>query len=107
MRIAAPILLIIPLAACFGDVHQAAGTGAVYTTSCSANMKAKSGSFQADCVPPACYKGYEDVADSHIVTALGADGIPVGTRQRTCLQDLSKASDLFPPQGPQPESSAP
>jgi len=101
MRNAVTALLILPLTACFGDVHQTAGTGAVYTTTCSANMTVQEGSFQAACVPPGCFKGYEDVAESHVVVALGPDGAPVGLRQRTCLQDLSVASDLFPPPGAQ------
>ena len=97
MRAAVLCLIITVAGGCMDDVHQTAGTGAIYTTSCSANMKVREGAFEASCTPSTCRKGYEDVADSHIVVALGADGTPVGLRQRTCLQDLSAASKLFPP----------
>jgi hypothetical protein len=93
-------LLLWSLAGCInGGVDQIAGVGATYSTRCSARMTPKGQEFTADCTPTPCTPPFQSVAVNHIVVAVVPNTEVLGFAERVCLQDLSKASQLFGPPG--------
>lgn len=90
-------LLLAALFGCIDHVSQVAGTGAVYTTRCAAEMTATGPEWEARCKPPACADHFESVAVGNVVVAIDPNGKVAGYAERTCLQDLSNASALFQP----------
>lgn len=91
------LLLAWTLAGCVDSVQQVAGTGAHYSTRCSAEMEAKGPEWFARCEPPACDERFHSVALSHVIVALDPSGKVAGYAERACVQDLSAASALFQP----------
>ena len=89
-----------------GGVTQVAGTGAVYTTKCSAEMKVKGDEYFARCTPAPCSTNYIDGPISHVVVSMDPGNKLVGYAERTCIQDLSQASGLFNPAPPPEEAQA-
>lgn len=83
---------------CIDDgVVQVAGTGATYTTRCSAEMEIAGPEYRARCTPPSCAARYTDVAVNHVVVALDPGTRLVGYAERICVQDLSTAAAVFSP----------
>ena len=96
MRYAIPFALL--LAGCIDKVSQVAGIGAIYTTRCSSRMLPKEVVFEAQCEPAPCDSAFRSVAVNQVVVAILPNTEVVGYAERVCLQDLSKASQLFAPQ---------
>lgn len=99
------ILWLPLLGGCISELNQAAGTGAVYYTRCSADMLQTDGQYRAQCEPESCIAGFQTGSISHVVVALDPGRKVVGFAERLCFQDLSRSSGLFnpalvqPPQG--------
>lgn len=91
------MLLALALTACVDHPTQIAGTGALYTTRCAAEMDARGPEWFARCSPPACAERFTDVAVGNVVVSLDPNGKIAGYAERTCVQDLSNASALFQP----------
>ena len=99
-------LLTLGTAACMGDVQQVAGTGAVYVTSCSADMMVtEDDTYRANCNPPPCGDGFADGPISQVVVALDPGRKVIGRADRVCVQDLARASELFNPALFKPENT--
>ena len=64
MRVAIATLSLMCMTACFDDVNQVAGTGAVYTTRCSSSMEVKEGKFEARCTPASCTDRFKQAAEA-------------------------------------------
>lgn len=96
MRIA---LAALALVGCIDGVTQVAGTGATYTTACSAVMEARGDEYVARCTPPPCRVNYESAAVNHVAVAVDPGRKVVGLAERVCVQDLSQATALFQPMG--------
>lgn len=80
---------------CIQGLTQVAGTGVVYHTRCSADMRAEADGYFARCTPEACTAGFTTGPVSHVVVALDGDRKIVGYAERICFQDLSDASGAF------------
>jgi hypothetical protein len=103
-------LATLLLGGCVEGVTQVAGTGAIYTTRCSADMDPRGDEYRARCIPEACRSNYQSAAVSHVVVALDPGRKIVGFAERTCVQDLSQATALFQPmpaEGPPEPGDAP
>lgn len=100
------VLLAIGLCGCVQGVTQVAGTGAIYTTKCSAEMEVRGSEYFARCEPESCEASYEAGPVSHVVVAIDPGRKLVGYAERVCYQDLSQASGLFQPalEEPPPEA---
>ena len=90
-------MLVLLLSGCLSGVTQVAGTGAVYTTRCSADMDARSDGYYARCEPAACDPHFKSTATNQVVVALDPGNRVLGYAERVCIQDLSNASALFQP----------
>ena len=102
----ARILVLVALTGCVEQLEQVAGTGAIYTTACSADMTPEAdGSYTARCKPPACLAGYTPGPVNHRIVALDPGRKVVGIAERVCIQDLSRASGLFQPAMFPPEAT--
>lgn len=88
---------VLSLVGCIDGVQQVAGTGAVYSTRCSANMLPKGEGYETQCEPAPCALRYESVALNDVVVALDPGRKVIGVRERVCVQDLAAASALFNP----------
>lgn len=100
------VLAALGATACVGDVQQVAGTGAVYTTSCSADMLVtEDDTYRANCTPPPCGEGFADGPISQVVVALDPGRKVIGRADRVCVQDLARASELFNPALFKPENT--
>ena len=99
--------LLVLLTGCFGDVHQVAGTGALYTTKCSARMEARADGYFAPCAAPDCAPRFRSVAENHVIVAVEPGEKVLGYRERVCVQDLSEATALFRPIQEPPPDDAP
>jgi hypothetical protein len=82
---------------CIDGLTQVAGTGAVYTAACSAEMVPQGLTYTAACEPPPCYEGFFAAPVQHRVVALDPGRKVVGVAERVCVQDLARASGLFNP----------
>ena len=89
--------LLIALTGCISDVHQTAGTGAIYPSRCSAVMLATDDGFVTQCTPPPCSDRFRSTQTSHVVVAMDPGKKVIGYAERSCYQDLSEAAGLFPP----------
>jgi hypothetical protein len=96
MRYAIPLALLFT--GCVEKVSQVAGVGANYTTRCSARMTPKELEFETQCEPAPCDPTFRSVAVNHVVVAIVPNTEVIGYAERVCIQDLSKASQLFAPQ---------
>ncbi len=95
-----PLPLLAALAittGCVVDVTQVAGTGATYTTACSAVMEARGDEYTARCTPPPCRSNYDSAAVNHVAVAVDPGRKVVGIAERVCVQDLAQATALFQP----------
>lgn len=99
----AAILSLATTGGCIDNLHQIAGTGAVYTSACAADMLPQGLTYEAQCEPPPCVEGYTTAPVSHRVVALDPGRKIVGVAERVCIQDLARASGLFNPAMMPPE----
>lgn len=99
-------MLLLAFIACVDHVTQVAGTGAVYSTHCAAEMEARGAEWFARCTPPACEEHFSSVSVGNLVVSINPAGKVAGTAERTCVQDLSNASALFQPVVPPEEPAA-
>ena len=99
-------VLSLVLAGCVDHLEQVAGTGALYTTACSADMTPEAdGTYTARCKPAACLNGYIEGPVNHRIVALDPGRKVVGIAERVCIQDLARASGLFQPAMFPPEAT--
>ncbi len=105
LRIGTVATLLGSAAGCVRGLTQVAGTGAVYHTRCSADMRVVEGEYKARCTPEPCTPGFASGPVSHVVVALDPGRKVVGYAERVCLQDLSSASTRFSPELFEPEPS--
>ena len=82
---------------CIEGVTQVAGTGATYTTRCSAEMEIDGVEYYARCTPASCEASYHSGGVSHVVVAIDPGKKIVGYAERACIQDLSQATTMFQP----------
>jgi hypothetical protein len=82
---------------CVQGVTQVAGTGAIYTTRCSAEMEVTGVEYLARCTPSTCAPGFEDRATNHVIVTIEPGQKLLGYAERVCVQDLSDASARFQP----------
>jgi hypothetical protein len=90
-------VLAIALCGCVQGVTQVAGTGAIYTTRCSAEMEVRGVEYFARCEPQSCETSFKAGPVNHVVVGLDPGRRIVGYAERVCFQDLSQASALFQP----------
>lgn len=90
-------LLLVLTTGCISELNQAAGTGALYYTRCSADMLPTEAGYKAQCEPEQCLAGFTTGPVGHVVVALDPGRKVVGYAERICLQDLARASGLFNP----------
>lgn len=90
-------LLLVLMTGCISELNQAAGTGALYYTRCSADMLPTEAGYKAQCEPEQCLAGFTTGPVGHVVVALDPGRKVVGYAERICLQDLARASGLFNP----------
>jgi hypothetical protein len=91
-------LLTIAQTGCVDDLTQVAGTGATYTTKCSAEMTIKNGNqYFTNCQPEACSGNFRSGPVSHVVVGIEPGKRLVGYAERICIQDLAESSGLFNP----------
>lgn len=106
MRAFAPLTALAAalfVSGCIDEVTQVAGTGAHYTTRCSAEMQVRGDEYTARCTPPLCRTNYEEAALNQVVVAVDPGRKIVGYAERVCVQDLAQATALFqPPTEPNP-----
>ena len=94
------LLFLLPfcLIGCVEGLTQVAGTGAIYTVKCSAEMEIKNGNqYFARCMPDACSGQFVSGAVSHVVVGIEPGKRLVGYAERVCIQDLAQSSGLFNP----------
>ena len=94
------LLLLLPifLFGCVEGLTQVAGTGAIYSVKCSAEMEIKNGNqYFARCVPDACSGQFRSGSVSHVVVGIEPGKRLVGYAERICIQDLAQSSGLFNP----------
>ena len=89
------VVCALLLTGCVNGVTQVAGVGSVYGTRCSAVMEARGEEYFAKCTPPTCETSYTAGPVSHVVVAIDPGKKVLGYAERTCIQDLSEASELF------------
>jgi hypothetical protein len=90
-------VLLVLMTGCISELNQAAGTGALYYTRCSADMLPTEAGYKAQCEPEQCLAGFTTGPVGHVVVALDPGRKVVGYAERICLQDLARASGLFNP----------
>lgn len=95
LRLTAIAVVLVGSAGCIQDLHQVAGTGAIYTTRCSSDMVAREGGYFATCSPDDCAPGFSAGPVSHVVVALDPGRKVIGVAERVCIQDLARASENF------------
>lgn len=86
---------LLALLGCIDTLNQVAGTGAVYSARCSAEMEVRGEEYFARCTPPPCMEGWRAGPTSQVVVAMDPGTKLVGYAERVCVQDLADASALF------------
>ena len=94
-------LPLVVAVGCVDTLNQTAGIAAAYSTRCSAVMEVKENEYFAQCTPESCIDGFRAAPTSHVLVAVDPGRKVFGYAERVCIQDLSNASALFPPQVPE------
>ena len=91
-------LLPLSLLGCVDGLTQVAGTGAIYSTKCSAEMEVRNeNQYFAACMPEMCSGQFQSKAVNHVVVGVDPGRRLVGYAERICVQDLAHSSGLFNP----------